>query len=94
MRTATQCFYSAYSGQCYPAPHDWEGRQSTREQGDCIGMLLDIDQGSMTVWKNDVRLGVMVAAGLSAPLCWAAQLFAGGNSARIEPAPLPEKRCK
>ena len=37
--------------------------------GDRIGMLLDLDQGSMTVWKNDVRLGVMQGEGLSGPLC-------------------------
>ena len=27
-------------------------------------MLLDLDQGSMTVWKNDEKLGVMQAEGL------------------------------
>ena len=37
-------------------------------------MLLDLDQGSMTVWKNDDQLGVMVAEGLSGPLCWAVSL--------------------
>ena len=42
------------------------------EQGDRIGMLLDLDQGSMTVWKNGVKLGVMQAGGLRGPLCWAA----------------------
>ena len=26
---------------------------------------------SMTVWKDDVKLGVMVAEGLRGPLCWA-----------------------
>ena len=31
--------------------------ENVREQGDRIGMLLDLDQGSMTVWKNDVKLG-------------------------------------
>jgi hypothetical protein len=32
--------------------------------GDRIGLLLDLDQGSMTVYKNDERLGVMRASGL------------------------------
>ena len=41
-------------------------------------MLLDLDQGSMTIWKNDVRLGVMVAEGLSGSLCWAVSLGMGG----------------
>ena len=50
-------------------------------------MLLDLDQGSMTVWKNDEKLGVMVAEGLSGPLCWAVELDED-DSARIESAPL------
>ena len=62
--------------------------QSARKQGDRIGMLLDLDQGSMTVWKNDERLGVMLAEGLRGPLCWAASLFLD-DSARIESAAVP-----
>ena len=62
------------------------------EHGDRIGMLLDLDQGSMTVWKNDERLGVMRAEGLSRALCWAVELRPTiGNSAHIESAPLPEQ---
>ena len=51
-------------------------------------MLLDLDQGSMTVWKNGVKLGVMVAKGLNGPLCWAVVLD-NGESARIASAPAP-----
>ena len=43
--------------------------QIAKMQGARISMLLDLDQGSMTVWKNDVKLGVMVAEGQSGPLC-------------------------
>ena len=54
---------------------------------------VDIDQGSMTVWKNDEKLGVMVAEGLSGPLCWAVEAIdptgGRGESARIESAPAP-----
>ena len=60
------CFINAYGGYRWPGRINWEGRQD-EEQGDSIGMLLDLDQGSMTAWKNDVRLGVMVAEGLSGP---------------------------
>ena len=63
--------------------------QDAREQGDRIGMLLDLDQGSMTVWKNDTKLGVMQAEGLRGPLCWAAALLDTGESVRIESAPAP-----
>jgi len=50
-------------------------------------MLLDLDQGSMTVWKNDAKLGVMIASGLTGPLCWAASITYGGQSVRVDPAP-------
>ena len=42
----------------------------------------------MTVWKNDVKLGVMQSEGLSGTLCWAVSL-ARGTSARIVSAALP-----
>ena len=83
------CFYNTGDGSRCPGYSDWEGMQPAREQGDRIGMLLDLDQGSMTVWKNDEKLGVMVAEGLSGPLCWAVEMYYHGNSARIESAPAP-----
>ena len=90
------CFYRTDTGHCYPAysgydpdpGYDWEGVQ-TAKQGDRIGMLLDLDQGSMTVWKNGQRLGVMKAEGRTGPLCWAARVGSRGDSARIESAPAP-----
>ena len=59
------CFYGTYDGWSFHLARKqaWEGRQAARS-GDCIGMLLDLDQGSMTVWKDDVKMGVMVAEGL------------------------------
>eukprot|EP01046_Picozoa_sp_COSAG06_P065814 COSAG06_NODE_16335_length_1006_cov_25.051819_1_plen_69_part_00 len=51
-------------------------------------MLLDLDQGTMTVYKNDERLGVM-ATGLSGEYCWAVSLQRQGDSARIEAAASP-----
>jgi hypothetical protein len=83
------CFYSTATGLRYPGYHDWEGKQTVMEQGDRIGMLLDLDQGSMTVWKGGEKLGVMVAEGLSGPLSWAVSLGYGRSSARIESAPAP-----
>ena len=64
------CFYSTANGYRSPGNCDWQGIQTAKEQGDRIGMLLDLDQGSVTGWKNDVQLGVMRAEGLSGPLCW------------------------
>eukprot|EP01046_Picozoa_sp_COSAG06_P032103 COSAG06_NODE_3183_length_5718_cov_83.394910_4_plen_336_part_00 len=82
------CFYAVGSGSRYPAQHDWEGRQYARE-GDRIGLLLDLDQGTMTVYKNDERLGVM-ATGLSGEYSWAVSMHLGlGDSMRIEAAAAP-----
>ena len=81
------CLYWTYFGRHWPGNSHWEGMQPAR-QGDRIGMLLDLDQGSMTLWKNNEKLGVMVAEGLSGPLCWAASL-GQHRSARIESAPAP-----
>ena len=78
------CFYKTASG-ALRRDSDWEGRASARE-GDRIGMLLDLDRGSMTVWKNDVKLGDMVGEGLTGPLCWAVSCDIY-DSARIESAP-------
>jgi hypothetical protein len=78
------CFYCmAYGRHCCRWPRcSWKGMQGAKK-GDRIGMLLDLDQGSMTVYKNDERLGVM-ATGLSGKYCWGVGLVAEGNSVRIE----------
>jgi hypothetical protein len=82
------CFYDTFSGHRYPGGHDWEGMQTTREEGDRIGMLLDLDQGSMTVYKNDERLGVM-ATGLSGEYSWAVGLCRQTNITRIDATAAP-----
>jgi hypothetical protein len=83
------CFYSTAYGARFPGGSDWEGKQDAQEQGDRIGMLLDLDQGSMSVWKNGERLGVMLAEGLTGPLCWATSMWQQGDSTRIQSAPAP-----
>ena len=78
----------------YPGPRkDWEGMQ-TATKGDTIGLLLDLDAESLTVYVNGVRQGVLVQPGVTEdvfafsclPLRWAVELqFA---SVRID-GPLP-----
>ena len=83
------CFLNTYyNGMRFPGYINWEGAQGATE-GDSIGMLLDLNQGSMTVWKNDVKLGVMQAEGLSGPLCWAVSMYTEGTSGLIESRPAP-----
>ena len=81
--------YRTANGRREPGWRDWEGMQDANKKGDCIGILLDLDQGSMTVWKNDEKLGVMKAEGLSGPLCWAVETADMGYSACIESSPAP-----
>ena len=66
------CFYQmggpvSMGGVRSPAFIDWGGMQDA-EQGHRIGMLLDLDQGSMTLYKDEEMTGVMQAEGLSGPL--------------------------
>ena len=88
-RVDGHCFYYTGNGWCYPGSADnWEGSQSAEDEDDRIGLLLDLDQGTMTVYKNDERLGVM-ATGLSGECSWAVSLRAPDFSARIEAAEVP-----
>jgi hypothetical protein len=77
----------------YNAGGGWAGQYNAWKSGDCVGMLLDLDQGSLTVYCNNVRLGVM-AVGLSGEYCWAASLGAPDMApavmcVSIESAPVP-----
>jgi hypothetical protein len=81
------CLYRTDDGSCLPHHVKWEGMQPAFEPGECIGMLLDLDQGSMSVWKDGKKLGIMQAEGLRGPLCWAVTM--ADSSARIESAPAP-----
>jgi hypothetical protein len=89
------CFFYTGDGSRFPGGQDWEGMQHAG-RGNRIGLLLDLDQGTMTVFKNDERLGVM-ATGLSGEYCWAVSLYTQGDEAapspassmRIEAAPPP-----
>ncbi|EJK71562.1 hypothetical protein THAOC_06979 [Thalassiosira oceanica] len=51
----------------------WEGRECC-ESGDTVGMLLNLDEGTLTVYKNNRRLGV-ITDGLSGPYCWYVSLY-------------------
>eukprot|EP01046_Picozoa_sp_COSAG06_P037080 COSAG06_NODE_4150_length_4519_cov_3.696045_5_plen_84_part_00 len=78
------------------APYDavCDHRRPAVDEDDRIGLLLDLDQGTMTVYKNDERLGVM-ATGLRGEYSWAVSLInvMGGSSARIEATMLPAGRA-
>eukprot|EP01044_Picomonas_judraskeda_P012922 COSAG03_NODE_1903_length_3376_cov_1.008239_2_plen_375_part_00 len=84
-------FYATANGTRFPGRSAWDGMQ-TAEEGDRIGLLLDLDAGSLTVYKNDERLGVMQEKGLTdaAGYRWAVSLIGKGDSARIDAVPVSE----
>ena len=53
---------------------DWEGMESTHDKPYRIGMVLDLDEGTLDVYKNDRRLGTMMS-GLDGEYNWAVQLI-------------------
>ena len=64
------CLLSTIDGKAfcmrwYVARHhtdfdDWEGMEPIRETSFKIGMVLDLDEGTLDVYKNDRRLGTMM----------------------------------
>jgi hypothetical protein len=73
---------------------EWIGMQPFGV-GDRLGLLLDTDAGSLTVYKNGVQLGTAVPDGLEGmdDLCWAAVLGRRGESVRavVKPKPGPPR---
>ena len=84
--TVNCCMYYTYDGCRYS--HDWEGnfvRETWHGQErlpgniSCtIGMLLDLDEGTLSVYKNGRKLGVM-KRGLAGQYCWFVSLVTGSQ---------------
>ena len=71
------CMYCAYSGRCYSGEWShtraynidiWE-RSESMSLGDEVGMLLDLDEGTLSVYKNGRKLGA-IKSGLAGHYCW------------------------
>ena len=65
-------------------------RKRTAQKGDRVGLLLDLDAGTLAVYKNDQRLGILSSELAGGEYCWAATFFAAGSSVSIEKKPLPD----
>jgi len=79
------CFYYTRNSMRtpYAVPgHEWAGMTHEFNSDESIGLKLDLDAGSMTVFVDGRLLGVMQAEGLSGPLCWAA-VFEGPAGDRV-----------
>ena len=85
------CFFLTSGGQRYPGCEEWDGMEPAMVF-ESVTMVLDLDAGTMTVWKMDERLGVM-ATGLTGEYSWAVNLLGKGDGARVELAtPEPESQ--
>ena len=83
------CYYFVSSGRNYwtnwagerQPELVWEGMEGCIV-GDTLGMLLNLDKGTLTVYRNNRRLGVMKDE-LSGSYCWSVELPARGTSVVI-----------
>ena len=56
------------------------------DQGDCMGILLDLDDGSLRFFKNGVQHGPGYPAGsVTGPVALGVQMGAAGGQARLLP---------
>ena len=78
------CNWSSWSDYHY---EDWEGEEGLDGEDGTVGLLLDLDAGTLVVYKNGRRLGVM-KDGLSGEYCWFATI-SGSSTVRIERDTLP-----
>ena len=68
------CAYYCYDGHCYWTDwnngdySEWQGREVLRQSG-TVGLLLDLNEGTLSVFKNGRRLGVM-KDGLGGEYVW------------------------
>jgi len=90
------CMYNAYSGDCFSSDWvdttscditDWDGMESMASDGDILGLLLDLDEGTLSVYKNSRKLGVM-KSGLAGEYCWIASMW-NGTSVSIKRGMIP-----
>ena len=74
--------YRAHDGYCRLSDwgednyniQSWDGMEDFSGSTCKIGMLLDLDEGTLSVYKNDRRLGVMKRE-LAGQYCWVASMI-------------------
>ena len=86
------CMYNSFDAECYTCEFNaedfsWDGMESM-SSGDEMGMLLDLDEGTLSVYKNERKLGAM-KSGLAGPYCWVVSMGEKGVSITIKRGTLP-----
>jgi hypothetical protein len=79
-------FISAYDGALYGNGKYNDDHAGAYKQGDRVGVLLDLDNGSLRIFKNGVQHGPGYAAGsMTGPVVAAVQMCLKDNSVRLLP---------
>jgi hypothetical protein len=77
---------SASSGSLYGNGKEYDDDAGDYKQGDRVGVLLDLDNGSLRFFKNGVQHGSGYAAGsVTGPVVYAVQLYTEDESVRLLP---------
>ena len=65
----------------------WNGSEGFNN-GDEIGMLLDLNVGTLSIYKNGRYLGIL-KDGLAGEYCWVATMWTHGIGVRIQKGIIP-----
>ena len=71
------CYCYDWTGE-YGKHSAWEGRDDYDRNCTILGMLLDLDEGTLSMYQNGRRLGT-VKDGLAGEYCWVAGFFGKGD---------------
>ena len=83
------CHYSDWVTE-HPLFNEWDGSEGF-ENNDKVGLLLDLDDaGTLTVYKNGRRLGIL-KDGLSGEYCWVAVMWTHGVGVKIDKGCIPTR---
>ena len=72
------CIWSDWRGDCAKTIRHWEGRNDYDIYCSSIGMLLDLDDGTLSVYHYGRKLGTL-KDGLAGEYCWTAQFCSFGD---------------
>jgi hypothetical protein len=79
-------FISAYNGSLCGNGKEGDGKSGAYKQGDRVGVLLDLDNGSLRFFKNGVQHGPGYPAGsVTGPVVAAVQMYNKDASVRMLP---------
>ena len=82
------CFWCSWQPEDGRKMCRWNGSEGF-DVGDEIGMLLDLNVGTLCIYKNGRRLGIL-KDGLAGEYCWVATMWIEGDSLRIKKGHLPD----